>query len=424
MSGIAIAIAAAAIVCLFSLVSGITSDLEYNLKTFATGAARIQNDEFDEDTMINPLQYSIQDYSAISEILNETEGIASFVPRLNTGANLFAVREGEDSLRDDLSFNTMVMGVEFDKEMEFTDLAGFIVSGTVPERGTDQVLVGAGMADELKLELGDKMSFIFLKKNGRQNGMTLEVTGVVRFPVAGLDNNLIMAPLERIQYYYRVQKADEVTTFMIKNYPDPQPADYVYAMINGESLPDASKHVEAKDLKGTIDSKLQAAGIGGLSINVWTEVNTMYSLLEIAVTAYDFMALVFFLIASTVIINTTIMVIFERMREIGTISAMGMTGGEIVRLFFLEAFFISVAGAFIGVLIGIAVTIPLSYVGLNFADAMQGMDMEISAVMYPRLNLKSTAFVFFYSVTISSLAALVPALRAARIQPVKALRTV
>jgi len=68
--------------------------------------------------------------------------------------------------------------------------------------------------------------------------------------------------------------------------------------------------------------------------------------MQYARTAYDVIALVFFLLASTVIVNTTMMVIFERMREIGTVAAMGMTPREIVRLFFLEAFFIGAIGFF------------------------------------------------------------------------------
>jgi putative ABC transport system permease protein len=135
-------------------------------------------------------------------------------------------------------------------------------------------------------------------------------------------------------------------------------------------------------------------------------------------------ALVFFLLASTVIINTTMMVIFERMREIGTVAAMGMTPQEIVRLFFLEAFYIGAIAAFVGVVLGIAVTIPLSKTGIDLTQSMGGVDLEINPVIYPRLNIRSTVFVFFYSTAIASLASFIPSRRAAKIEPVEALRAV
>jgi putative ABC transport system permease protein len=116
------------------------------------------------------------------------------------------------------------------------------------------------------------------------------------------------------------------------------------------------------------------------------------------------------------------MVIFERMREIGTLSALGMYGRELVSLFFLEGTFIAIVGSLVGVFLGVGITAYLSNVGINFTDAMQGVDMEISSILYPSLNVSMTIFIFFYSVIIASLATLIPSRRAAKIEPVEALR--
>ena len=161
-----------------------------------------------------------------------------------------------------------------------------------------------------------------------------------------------------------------------------------------------------------------------LSVQVWTRVGIAAGYMRFARSAYDVIALVFFILASTVIVNTTMMVIYERMREIGTVAAMGMTPREIVRLFFLEAFYIGVIAAFIGVMLGIGITIPLSKVGIDLTQSMQGVDMEINPVVYPQLNIRSTVFIFFYSTIIASLASFIPSRRAAKIQPVEALRAV
>jgi putative ABC transport system permease protein len=150
----------------------------------------------------------------------------------------------------------------------------------------------------------------------------------------------------------------------------------------------------------------------------------IYGMIRYAQNIYDIFALIFFLLASTVIVNTTMMVIYERMREIGTVAAMGMTPREIVRLFFLEAFYIGAIASFIGVLIGVAITIPLARTGINVGAITEGVDMELSSIIYPQLNIRSTVFVFLYATVIASLASFIPSRKAAKIEPVEALRAV
>jgi putative ABC transport system permease protein len=150
----------------------------------------------------------------------------------------------------------------------------------------------------------------------------------------------------------------------------------------------------------------------------------MFNFIEIAQFIYYFIGVFFLLLGSTVIINTTMMVIYERMREIGTLAALGMHGKELTRLFFLEGVFISAIGAAVGVLIGAGITVYLGKFGLNFTDALSGIDMEISSVLYPRFNIWTTLIVYVYSVVISAAATLIPSRKASRIEPVEALRYV
>jgi putative ABC transport system permease protein len=159
-------------------------------------------------------------------------------------------------------------------------------------------------------------------------------------------------------------------------------------------------------------------------VRSWETIGVYYSYVNLVDIAIAVMSLFFLLAGSTVIIVTTIMVIFERMREIGTIAAMGMTGSEIVRLFFMETFFLSVIAAFVGLAIGIGLTIPLSIYGIDFTETMKDLNMEISNIVYPNINPFKMIFVYFYSVAIASLSTLIPSRRAAKIQPVVALRSV
>ena len=83
--------------------------------------------------------------------------------------------------------------------------------------------------------------------------------------------------------------------------------------------------IDPKKKAAELIQKYEAAGME-FEISPLIEMNDMYGFLKLAENIYNVMAFIFFLLGSTVIINTTMMVIFERMREIGTMSAMGMHG--------------------------------------------------------------------------------------------------
>ena len=133
----------------------------------------------------------------------------------------------------------------------------------------------------------------------------------------------------------------------------------------------------------------------------------------------------FFLLASTVLVNTTMMVVFERTREIGTVGALGMKGREIVRMFFLEALALAAdRRRSRGCSWAWRSPCPCQLLGIDMSSAMQGMSFEISDVVFARprvahhradLPLRGGDLVP---------AALLPARRAARIQPVEALRAI
>jgi putative ABC transport system permease protein len=82
---------------------------------------------------------------------------------------------------------------------------------------------------------------------------------------------------------------------------------------------------------------------------------------------------------------------------------------------------ISAIGAAVGVLLGVGITLYFGRFGLDFTDALSGIDFEISSVLYPRISWLTAVFVYLYAVVISSLATFIPSRRASKIQPVEAL---
>ncbi len=390
LSGTAIAVAAMSIVLLFSFIAGMIDDMQYNFHTYTTGAVRIRNRDFSRYERLNPMHLTVDVSDGLMEDLKKEEGISEMSPRIGFPTRIY--RDGEN-------YNAFGTGVDFATEVSYQKLGPELIpEGRIPEAGANEVLIGYKLAEEVGVGLGDKITILSSTAARGTNAITFTIVGLLAYPMEGLNNTTILAPLDRVQYFLRMP--GQVQEIIMK----------------------VTEGVDSTALAERLREKYSDRY--GIEIKGWKELETSYSFIEMAQTIYDIVAFFFFILGSSVILNTTIMVIFERMREIGTMSAMGMSGRDLVRLFFIEAFFISVAGSFIGVLLGMGFTQILSYVGINFGEAMEGVDFEISTILYPKLNLRSTVVVFFYSVIVASVTAILPARRASRIEPVDALRAV
>ncbi|AEV29991.1 ABC-type transport system, involved in lipoprotein release, permease component [Sphaerochaeta pleomorpha str. Grapes] len=390
LSGSAIAVSAMSIVLLFALIGGMEKDMANNLKTYYTGEIRIRNADFEKFERYNPLHLSV-DLATVTPILKRNPSIVTYAPRINFPASMYL---GENN------HAVMGVGVDFSKEAEFIDFPSIIKEGKLPQPGKNEMLMGSALAKELKLSLGDKITLLSTTAVRGSNAITLQLVGIVSFPVAPLNASSLWAPLDRVQHFLRMDGTSQ------------------------EIILRVSEGTNEKETAIQIKDEIASATGQELEVKAWKDLNTLYGMIELASIVYYFIGAFFLFLGSTVIINTTMMVIFERMREIGTLSALGMRGRELTRLFFLEGLFISIIGAGVGVILGMAITQYLGITGLNFTDAMSGIDMEISSILYPSLSIPKALLIYVYSVAISSAATFIPSRRASKIQPVEALRYV
>ncbi len=386
----AITVASMAIVFLFSLLAGMKVDMARNLTTYYTGHVRIKNSLFEKYEKLNPLHLRVKDADSLVEKLEDQPGVKAVSPRISFPVMID--RKGETT-------GALAQGLSMEREQGFQDIGSSVTAGRLPREGALETLMGSGLAEELGLGVGDTITFLTQTMTRRTNGITLEVVGISSFPEPGMNGKYFFMPLGVTQQFLWMDGAVSEILVLLD---EESRAREAAAQFNQLPLLKEQENVEAA---------------------AWTDLGTFYSFIEIAAQIYNVMAFVFFLLGSTVVITTTMMVIYERMREIGTVAAMGMTGGQIVGLFFLEAFYLGVIGSGIGVILGIGITQVFAVVGLDFSAAMEGVSMEVSSVIYPQLNLKSTLGVFVYSAAVASLATYLPSRKAARIEPVEALRS-
>ena len=391
LSGSAIAVAAFAIVFLFSFFAGVMNEMEDNLWTYVTGAVRVRNADFDKYERLNPMHLAIPDYEELISEIEADPAVTAVSPRINF--------PGRVPVGDEAKVNVLGLGVDFEREAAYQDYGRTLVEGRLPAPGSREALVGRALAGKLGIGLGDSLTILSQSGTRGSKAVTYKAVGLLELPLPGIEKVTVQVPLDTVQRLLWLP--DQVQEILIK----------------------VDRRVDSPQATA---ARLAASLKSEVPLDVWDykQVNGMAAMMDVAAKIYDVIGVIFFLLASTVIINTTIMVIFERMREIGTLGAMGMTGGQLVRLFFFEALFICVAGALVGIALGIALTAYVGNVGFTgFAKAMEGASsMGVGGVIYPVLNFKSTVMVFFYSLAVTALATWWPSRRAAKITPVEALR--
>ncbi|HKM07503.1 MAG TPA: ABC transporter permease [Sphaerochaeta sp.] len=390
LSAVAIAVSALSIVMLFGLLDGMESDMANNLQSYYTGQVRIQNSDFEKYERYNPLHLGV-DWKSLEPILANTSEVRAFTPRINFPANMYL---GEKT------HTVMGVGMDFSREEAFIDFPSLLKEGRLPQEGKNEVLMGFALARDMHLGLGDKVTLLSTTATRGSNAFTFEIVGIAGLPIASLNANTVWAPIDRIQYFLRMDGISQEILILLKEGSD-------------ESL-------VAKQIKEEIQNTLGY----DTDTRSWKKLNKIYSMIKIAKVAYYFVAMFFFILGSTVIINTTMMVIYERMREIGTLAALGMQGSDLTRLFLLEGFFISIIGSAVGVIIGYVGTYYMGKIGLDFTEALSGVDMEISSILYPQTSVFKTLIIWAYAVVISTLSTFIPSRHASKIQPVEALRYV
>lgn len=281
-------------------------------------------------------------------------------------------------------------------EQPTTFLAGTSVPGTPDARGIvlgTKLLESAGYAEsDLAGLVGKAATITVTAPRGDQQTFPTTIVGVSQgFNPAQLGNADKLAIKE---WWY--------------NDPNILETDgYSAAIVHTDSLNSAT------NVSRQIQSDL---GFDSATLQTFLDqVNRIFSILQVMLSSIGLLAL---FVASIGIVNTMIMAIYERTREIGILKALGSSNGEILRMFMIEAGLIGLLGGIVGVILGWGLGVILNAVIRNYFKSQQVPIDAPFFVVTPELVIAALAFATFVGV----IAGLYPAFRAARLNPLAALR--
>ncbi|MGZ6315705.1 MAG: ABC transporter permease [Anaerolineales bacterium] len=337
----------------------------------------------------NPM-LPLADTSNVLQTALSNPTVTAAAPRISTGG-LASNHEG--------AFPISIFGVDPQAEAPVSLIAQHISSGRyLSSEDRDAVLVGKGLADEMGVKVGDRITLVGsdIHKQNRQRSMT--VIGIYDIGLPSNEKTSIYTSLSEAQDLYGLPgQATEV--------------DLTLKKVGQET---------------SVVSSLSPR-LPGYEVESWDK---NYPELATAVTrknaALNVFSVIILVIAGIGILNMLLMAVYERTREIGLLGAIGLKPRQIASLFILEGAMLGVIGVGVGILFGFALNGSLGRVGMDmsaYSNMTEYMAL-ISGRVYPTLGLSN---LFARSITvlvISTLAALIPAREASHREPAEALHYV
>jgi putative ABC transport system permease protein len=259
--------------------------------------------------------------------------------------------------------------------------------------GDVEALIGAGLARSMSVKVGDGLTLLAVTSDGALNGVDVQIAGIVKTGYAEMDARYLRITLASAQ---RLLQSDRVTNLVV-GLDATENTDAVYAALVPR-LGDSGQQMALKKW-----SDLAA---------YYQQVHTMFS------GIFLFLGLIVFFMVLMASVNTLLMAMFERTREIGTMLAMGTPRAWIVALFMLEATLTGILGALLGVAGGNLLGMVLNASGLHMPPP-PGLTINIPfhVLHVPAIMIGSSVLV-----TVSlALASILPAIRASRLQIAEAL---
>lgn len=375
-------------IVMVGIVSGYKIQSINNFIQFDTGHIKIRSVNYDREDPYN-LNNFITDTSKIKEILNKKPYIISYTDRIQFMAEIDNGRDSQPGI---------VIGIDEKNDNKVFNLTNYIIKGKIEKHSA---LIGKNLADDMGVKIGDSLFLTFRNKDGVIDSVEVYVGGVVFTPDPMVNSSTVFITLDEAKEYLAMNGVSEVT-IITKEYKNDK------------------KYI--KELKNELED---------YNILSWRELTQGIEAAakQDEITTYIFV--IFILIIAIVgIINTMLMSVYEKTKEIGTLKAMGMTDREVEGIFVLEGLIIGIAGGIFGLILGGFINWYFVEVGYDMTAILGKQNENIMAslrlagIIRATWDIPSFFYGFFISVFTSALASYYPAKKTLLMQPAECLRTV
>ncbi len=259
-----------------------------------------------------------------------------------------------------------------------------------------EVLVPELLAKGMKVKVGDMVVVIATNRDGSVNGKQLKVGAILESATGpgGRDG------------YVHMDDAMEILRM-----EQPEISEIAVRIRDFGKLPEVFGVLGA-----ALSGELNPQGKPIFDVHTWEKISPFSNIARMIDMMTLFVKIMLVAIVLISIMNVMIMAVYERVREIGTIAAIGTLPGKILSMFLFEGLFMGAIGAVIGSLLSVA-----AITALNAAQITFDFGRQTDLILSPTIDLASLITISGIVIGVSIVASLQPALKAARMDPIEAL---
>lgn len=370
-----------AMIFMTALMRGMVDQMVYNgLETFV-GHMQIHQKNYREDpSIVNSM--SMPDEN-LRRVLNEAE---AWTMRVRVPAVINSERE---------SRGISLMGINPHTEAQTSFVASGIIEGRFLETENDSgIIIGKKLAQKLDTDLGKRVVIMSQDPDNNIVDKGARIVGIYKASLSATEEQFVFMSLQSAQEFLGMGSRISEIEILAKDFRD------------------------LTAIKNSIASEVDSAN----ELLTWQELQTyLASMLEVMDGFVFVWMVIVFVALSFGLVNTLIMAVFERTREIGLMLALGMKPGFILWQILFESVFLLLLGLIAGTALAWFGIQPLES-GIDVSVVAEGMAMMgVGATLYPSLNVSDMVMANIIVIVLGILASLLPAFKASRLNPVAAM---
>ena len=367
------------------IMKGMVVDMVNNALENQTSHIQVHNKKFKEN---DEVVYLIKDSGKYLEEIEKIPEVKAVCQRTKSFGMVSTASH---------SSGVMINGIEPEQERKVTMIYAKLDTGSYfTSRGRNRIVISQRLAKTLKVGLRSKIVITFQDYNGNLTGAAFKVEGIFKTQNAIFDKTNVF-----------VRKSD---------------LDRLLDM------PPNTSHEIAVLLKDYTETDMVIPEIKRLMpdylVEGWFDIDP-YLKLTSAMTGFMlwiFMGIILIALGFA-IVNTMLMVVLERTKELGMIMAIGMNKYKVFRMIFYETSFLGLIGGVLGILISVWFTSYFGERGIDISSMGQGFEaLGYGSVMHPVLELTDYLQVVAMVIFTGFIASIFPTIRALKMKPVEAIR--
>jgi len=346
--------------------------------------------------IVQPMDSKLTDYDAVAKRIAAVDGVASAIPLVEGQA----LASGSNT-----SSGVLVRGIRDADLPNVRGIANNVQLGTLDNfEASGGIAIGTRLAASLGLTIGSSLTLVSPNGSVTPMGVTprikaYPVTAIFEIGMSEYDSSFVFLPFHEAQAFFNLE--DEASAIEI--------------------------YLNNADMVDELRPKIERAADRQILLTDWQQRNvTFFSALEVERNVMFVILSLIILIAALNIISGLTMLVKEKGHAIAILRTMGATRGAIMRIFFIIGSSIGAIGTFAGFVFGVVISLNIETIRESITSIFQtdvfSPDLYFLSQLPADMDAGETTAVIVMALALSFLATLYPAWRAARLDPVEALR--